>query len=47
MKGYIFLFTIILFSVTGSTQKVTASADKEKILIGEQFHLRLQANFNE
>lgn len=47
MKGYIFLLTIILLSITAATQKVKATADKEKILIGEQFHLKLQANFND
>jgi hypothetical protein len=29
-----------------TAQKVTATADKEQILIGEQFHIKLQANFN-
>ncbi len=47
MKGYIFLITLFLFSLTVTAQKVTATADREKILIGEQFRLRLQANFNE
>lgn len=47
MKGYIFLINLFLFSVTVTAQKVTATADKEKMLIGEQFHLRLQVNFNE
>jgi len=47
MKGLIFLLIISFFSITVTAQKVTATADKEKILIGEQFHLKLQANFNQ
>lgn len=47
MKGLIFLLIISFFSVTVTAQKVTATADKEKILIGEQFHLKLQANFKQ
>jgi len=46
MKGSIFLLLIILFFTSVTAQKLTATADKQKILIGEQFHLRLQANFN-
>lgn len=46
MKGYIFLLALIFFSVSVTAQKLTASADKQNILIGEQFHLRLQANFH-
>lgn len=46
MKGFTFLLIISFFSITVTAQKVTATADKEKILIGEQFHLKLQANFN-
>jgi len=46
MKGYIFLILVSFFSVSAIAQKIAATADKEKILIGEQFHLRLQANFN-
>ena len=45
MKGLIFLLAIFFFSVSVTAQRVTATADKQKILIGEQFHLRLQANF--
>lgn len=47
MKGFTFLLIISLFSISVTAQKVTATADKEKILIGEQFHLKLQANFNQ
>jgi hypothetical protein len=46
MKGFIFLLFILLVSFSVTAQKVTATADKQKILIGEPFHLRLQANFN-
>jgi hypothetical protein len=46
MKGFIFLPLIVFFSISVTAQKVTATADKQKILIGEQFHLRLQANFH-
>lgn len=46
MKGFIFLVLISFFSFSVTAQKVTVTADKEKILIGEQFQLRLQANFN-
>ena len=46
MKGFIFLLIISFFSISVTAQKVTATADKEKILIGEQFHVKLQANFN-
>jgi hypothetical protein len=46
MKGFIFLLLISFFSISVTAQKVTVSADKQKILIGEQFHLKLQANFN-
>ena len=38
------LISLSSFSVTA--QRVTATADKQKILIGEQFHIKLQANFN-
>jgi hypothetical protein len=47
MKGFIFLLLISCFSISVTAQKVTATADKQKILIGEQFHLKLQANFNQ
>jgi hypothetical protein len=47
MKGFIFLLIISFFYVSVTAQKVTATADKQKILIGEQFHLKLQANFNQ
>jgi len=46
MKGFIVLLLISFISFSVPAQKVTATADKQKILIGEQFHLRLQANFN-
>jgi hypothetical protein len=46
MKGFIFLVFISFISFSVTAQKVTASADKQKILIGEQFRLRLQANFD-
>jgi hypothetical protein len=46
MKGFIFLVLISFISFSVAAQKITATADKQKILIGEQFHLRLQANFN-
>lgn len=46
MKGFIFLLIISFFSISVTAQKVTATADKEQILIGEQFHIKLQANFN-
>jgi len=45
MKGNIFLLLSILIAITAASQRVVATADKQKILIGEQFHLRLQANF--
>lgn len=47
MKGFIFLLIISFFSISVTAQKVTATADKQKILIGEQFHIKLQANFNQ
>lgn len=47
MKGFTFLLIISFFSFSVTAQKVTATADKQKILIGEQFHLKLQANFNQ
>lgn len=46
MKGSIFLLIISFFSFSVTAQRVTATADKEQILIGEQFHIKLQANFN-
>jgi len=46
MKGYIFLLLSILIAITATSQRVVATSDKQRILIGEQFHLRLQANFN-
>src|SRR5215213_6176049 len=46
MKGFIFLLFISFPFISVTAQKVTAAADKQKILIGEQFHLRLQANFD-
>lgn len=47
MKGFFFLLIILFFSLTATAQKVTATTDRQKILIGEQFHLKLQANFNQ
>ena len=46
MKGFIFLLVISFFSLSAAAQRVVATADKQKILIGEQFTLKLQANFN-
>lgn len=46
MKGFIFLVLISFISFSVTAQKVTATADKQKILIGEQFNLKLQANFD-
>jgi hypothetical protein len=46
MKGYILLLIIVFFSISIAAQKLAATADKQNILIGEQFHLRLQANFH-
>jgi hypothetical protein len=46
MKGFIFLLIILSFSFSVTAQKVTATSDKEQILIGEQFHIKLQANFS-
>lgn len=46
MKGNIFLLLSILIALTATSQRVVATADKQKILIGEPFHLKLQANFN-
>jgi hypothetical protein len=46
MKGSIFLLLILFISFSVTAQKVTATADKQKILIGEQFNLKLQANFD-
>lgn len=46
MKGFILLVLISFISFSVTAQKVTATADKQKILIGEQFNLKLQANFD-
>lgn len=46
MKGYSILLLTLLFSIAVMAQKITATADKQKILIGEPFHLKLQANFS-
>ncbi|MGZ3854481.1 MAG: hypothetical protein ACXVBX_16925, partial [Flavisolibacter sp.] len=46
MKGYTVLLLVMFFFVSATAQRVVATADKQKILIGEQFHLHLQANFN-
>jgi hypothetical protein len=45
MKNQFFLFFTLLFFGSATAQKVTATADNQKILIGQQFHLKLQANF--
>jgi len=44
MKGYILLLTSFL-AMSVAAQRVVLKSDKQKILIGEQFNLRLQANF--
>jgi hypothetical protein len=44
MKGYILLLTSFL-AISVAAQRVVLKADRQKILIGEQFNLRLQANF--
>jgi len=44
MKGYILLL-ISVFTLSVAAQRVVLKSDKQKILIGEQFHLRIQANF--
>jgi hypothetical protein len=44
MKGY-FLLLISVLTLSVSAQRVVLKTDKQKILIGEQFHLRIQANF--
>jgi hypothetical protein len=46
MKGYIVLLLVLFLSIFATAQRVVATADKQTILIGEQFHLHLQANFN-
>jgi len=46
MKSSIFLLLLLVLSISVTAQRAVATADKQKILIGEQFHLRLQANFN-
>jgi len=44
MKGAVLLL-ISVFTISVAAQRVVLKADKQKILIGEQFHLRIQANF--
>jgi len=44
MKGYILLLISVL-TLSVAAQRVVLKSDKQKILIGEQFHLRIQANF--
>lgn len=44
MKGYLLLLISVL-TMSVAAQRVVLKADKQKILIGEQFHLRIQANF--
>jgi hypothetical protein len=45
MKKLIFLFLVIGWCGTGFSQGLTATADKQAILIGEQFSLKLQGFF--
>lgn len=47
MKESSILIVITFFSISVAAQKVAATVDKQKILIGEQFHLKLQANFKQ
>jgi hypothetical protein len=47
MKKLIFLFLVIGWCGTGFSQGLTATADKQAILIGEQFSLKLQGFFSE
>ena len=46
MKGYTILLLTLLFSFSAMPQKIAAIADKQKILIGQPFHLKLQASFS-
>lgn len=46
MKVYTILLLTLLFSFAAMAQKTAAIADKQKILIGEPFHLKLQASFS-
>lgn len=45
MKGNLLLIILLVFILPTYAQKLSAKVDKDKILIGEQFQLRLQANF--
>lgn len=44
MRNPIVFFIALLFTFSAFAQKVTATAEKQKILLGEQFVLHLQAN---
>ena len=46
MKSQLFLLFVSFLYISAPAQRAVAKADKAKILIGEQFNLRLQANFN-
>ena len=45
MKGYLLFFFLFVFARPLRAQDVRSSVDKNRILIGEQFHLLLEANF--
>jgi hypothetical protein len=45
MKNQVLSIVALAFSISVAAQKVTASVDRQEILIGEQIKLRLQANF--
>ena len=45
MKNQVLTIVAFAFWLTAAAQKVTATVDRQDILIGEQIKLRLQANF--
>ena len=45
MKNQVLSIFAFAFSLSAAAQKVTATVDRQDILIGEQIKLRLQANF--
>jgi hypothetical protein len=45
MKNHVLSIFAFAFSLSAAAQKVTATVDRQEILIGEQLKLRLQANF--
>jgi hypothetical protein len=45
MKNQALSLFVLLCSFSAAAQKVTATVDRQQILIGEQIKLRLQANF--